>query len=194
MMMCATYQLSFDDIAEIKKISDEITMKYGSDVADRSFNSDFFPKNEAPVIGKKNQIVMLKWGFPLKGTSKIVYNARSESLAEKNMYKGILSNRCLVPATSFYEWDKAKRKYRISIASTKLFYMAALWRAEMLSDNSKAYYFTIVTTEPNRLIGEIHNRMPAIIAPENTHIWLNENDEAFKLLRPYEAEMAMVAV
>lgn len=193
-MMCATYQISFDDIAKIKKISDEITNKYGEDAASRTFGTSFYPKSEAPVIGKKNQIVMLKWGFPLKNTSKIIFNARAESLTEKALYKGILSNRCLVPATAFYEWSGDKTKYRISIDSTKLFYMAALWKAEILKDNTKAYYYTIITTEPNRQIKEIHSRMPAIITPENSQTWLNDAGEALKLLRPFEAEMKMTAV
>ena len=192
--MCATFQLSFDDVAEIKKIADEITAKYGTDAAGHTFGKDFFPNNEAPVIGKRGQIVMLKWGFPLKGTNKIVFNARSESLVEKTMFKGILSNRCLVPATSFYEWDKSKRKYQVSITNKRLFYMAALWQSKVLPDGSRAYYFTIITTAPNRLIGTIHNRMPAIISSENTQLWLRDNDEAYKLLQPYEAEMSMIAV
>ena len=193
-MMCATYQLSFDDIAEIKKISDEITNKYGEDAASRTFGTDFYPKSEAPVIGKKNQIVMLKWGFPLKDTSKIIFNARAESLTEKPLYKGILSNRCLVPAIAFYEWSGDKTKYRISINRAKLFYMAALWKVEVLSDNTKAYYYTIITTEPNKQIKEIHSRMPAIITPENSSVWLRDGKNAFTLLRPFEAEMTLTAV
>jgi putative SOS response-associated peptidase YedK len=192
--MCATYQLSFDDLAEIKKIADEITHKYGGEAANRTFGNDFYPKSEAPVIGKRNQVVMLKWGFPTKDTKKIIFNARAESLTEKNLYKGILSNRCLVPATAFYEWSGDKTKYRISVGGASLFYMAALWKAEILNDNQKAYYYTIITTEPNRQMKEIHSRMPAIIAPENSQIWLNDESAAFRLLRPYEAEMKLTAV
>ena len=192
--MCATYQLSFDDLAEIKKIADEITNKYGQETASRTFGNDFYPKSEAPVIGKHNQVVMLKWGFPIKDTKKIIFNARAESLTEKNLYKGILSNRCLVPATAFYEWSGDKTKYRVSIENTRLFYMAALWKAEISNDNQKVYYYTIITTEPNRQMKEIHRRMPAIIAPENSQSWLNDEGAALRLLRPYEAEMNLTAV
>jgi len=64
--MCATFQLSFDDIAEIKNISDEITVKYGEDAATQCFNKDFYPKNEVPIIGPESKISLLKWGFPMK--------------------------------------------------------------------------------------------------------------------------------
>lgn len=192
--MCATYQLSFDDLAEIKEISDEITNKYGEDAANRAFSGDFFPKSEAPVIGKRNQIIMLKWGFPMKNSKRVIFNARAESLTEKPLYRGIISNRCLVPATAFYEWDSSKTKYRISVDGARLFYMAALWKAETINDNTKVYYYTIITTEPNRQIKEIHSRMPAIIAPENSKAWLRDNKKALSLLRPFETEMTLTAV
>lgn len=192
--MCATYQLSFDDLAEIKKIADEITHKYGQETASRALSNDFYPKSEAPVIGKHNQVVMLKWGFPVKDTKKVLFNARAESLTEKDLYQGILSNRCLVPATAFYEWSGDKTKYRISVAGAKLFYMAALWKAEISSDNQKVYYYSIITTEPNRQMKEIHNRMPAIIAPEDSQRWLNDSAAAIRLLRPCESELNLTAV
>jgi putative SOS response-associated peptidase YedK len=192
--MCATFQLSGSDAAEIKNICDELTKKYGKEAADKAINKDFYPKSEVPVIGGNDKLALLKWGFPLHGKSDTVFNARAESLSEKRMYKDILGNRCLVPATCFYEWDKAKRKYRLTMSNSKLFYMAALWKEEKHSDGLKAFYFTIITTEPNDLIGTIHNRMPAIISFKDTAAWLRGKDEAFSLLKPYREEMSMIAI
>lgn len=192
--MCATFQLGYDDDPEIQAIADELTKKYGPDTVNRIFGKDFYPGSEAPVIGKRSQVVLLKWGFPMSGKKQVLFNARAESLTQKRMYQGILSNRCLVPATSFYEWDKEKTKYRISVEGGKLFYMAALWKLEILKDRSKVYYYTIITTEPNQQVGEIHNRMPAVIAPAEASTWLHSNPESFKLLRPYERSMTIAAV
>jgi putative SOS response-associated peptidase YedK len=180
--VCATYQFSFDDI------SDEVTKKYGSDAADRCFNMDFHPKGNAPVVGSGNKVSLLKWGFPMKGSGNVVFNARAESLTEKAMFRTSLQNRCLIPTTSFYEWDKEKRKYKVNLETRRLFYFAGLWKAYLIKRN-KEYYFTIVTTAPNEQIKEIHSRMPAIIAPEEQEARLNDDAEALKLLRPYEESL-----
>lgn len=124
--MCATFQLSFDDIAEIKEISDEITIKYGEGTATQCFNKDFFPKSKVPIIGPESKVSLLNWGFPMKGSKNVVFNARAENLADKNMFKSSLDKRCLVPATSFYEWDRQKKKYRIFDETRKLFYIAGI--------------------------------------------------------------------
>ncbi len=133
----------------------------------------------------------MRWGFPLRG-SDTLFNARAENLMEKSIYRGVVNNRCLIPATSFYEWDAEKRKYRFSLSSG-LFYMAGLWKAEKFADDSISCYFTIITTEPNSVVGSVHRRMPAIIPPGELERWLIGSG-AFKLLRPYEGEMALEAV
>jgi putative SOS response-associated peptidase YedK len=192
--MCATFQLSFDDIAEIKKISDEVTAKYGEDTAAQCFNKDFFPKSDVPIFGPESKISLLKWGFPMKGSKSVVFNARAESLAEKSMFKSGLDKRCLVPATSFYEWDKEKKKHRISDETRKLFYMAGIWKAYQNPEGIKEYFFTIITTAPNQQISRIHNRMPAIIQQENISVWFGDTDNALKLLKPYEEQLTIRSV
>lgn len=187
--MCATFQLSFDDVTEIKKISDEITTKYGENTAAQCFNKDFFPKSDVPIIGPESKISLLKWGFPMKGSKSVVFNARAESLAEKSIFKSSLAKRCLVPATSFYEWDKEKKKYRISDETRKLIYMAGIWKSYQTPKGIKEYYFTIITTAPNEQIGKIHNRMPAIIRQENIPLWFGDTENALKLLKPYEEQL-----
>jgi putative SOS response-associated peptidase YedK len=189
--MCATYQLSFDDIAEIKKISDDITAKYGEDTASQCFSKDFYPKDEVPIIGPENKISLLRWGFPMKGSKSVVFNARAESLADKGMFKSSLDKRCLVPATSFYEWDKAKKKYRISSETRRLFYMAGIWKVFMNPAGDKEFCFTIITTSPNDQISRIHNRMPAIISPESIPVWFADTENALKLLKPFEEQLAI---
>ena len=64
--MCATYQLSFDDLKEIRNIADQITKKFGKEGSARCFSKDFFPKSLAPVIGPEDKVSLLKWGFPMR--------------------------------------------------------------------------------------------------------------------------------
>jgi len=62
-----------------------------------------------------------------------------------------------------------------------------------LPDGTPLYSFTIVTTDPNSLLGPVHNRMPAILLPEHEAKWLDPTvtDPAFlsPLLKPYPAEL-----
>lgn len=189
--MCAIFQLSFDDIIEIKNIADEITKKYGNEAADHCFNTDLYPKNNVPVLGPGNKVSLLKWGFPLKDSSNVVFNARAESLSEKSMFQSYLSNRCLIPASFFYEWGKDKRKYKISIDNMSLIYMAALWKPYIYQGN-KLFCFTIITTEPNGQIGQIRSRMPAIIPHEFAQNWLNGDTSALELLKPMDEKMTII--
>jgi putative SOS response-associated peptidase YedK len=189
--MCATYQLSFDDLKEIRSIADQITKKYGKEESARCFSKDFFPKSLAPVIGPEDKVSLLKWRFPMRNSSQVVFNARADKLEISPMYRASLNNRCLVPITSFYEWDKEKKKYRISLENQRLFYLAGLWK-EYLIDGNKSFFYTIITTEPNEQIGQIHNRMPAIISGEDANSWIAGNTRSMlSLLKPFDAHVCI---
>lgn len=139
--MCAIFQLSFEDIKEIKNMADEITKKYENEAAEQCFNVDLYPKSTALVLGPQKKGTLMKWGFPMRGSSNVVFIARAESLNEKSMFRSSLANRCLIPATSFYEWSKEKKKYRIKTEPSRMIYMAALWKPYLYQGN-KVYCFT----------------------------------------------------
>lgn len=192
--MCAIYQLTFDDFKEIKDIADKIAEKYGQDEANRCFSNDFYPKSLAPVVGPENRISLLSWGFLMKNKKSVIFNARSESLETSSLYKTALSNRCLIPATSFYEWDSDKTKYRISVENQKLFYFAGLWKKYIIN-GSRIFCYTIITTEPNSQISQIHNRMPAIITMEERRSWFeNDIENALKMLKPANPILSINAI
>jgi putative SOS response-associated peptidase YedK len=55
---------------------------------------------------------------------------------------------------------------------------------------------TIITCPPNELVAPVHDRMPAILAPEDHERWLDPSRaEGRQLLKPYPAaELETVAV
>lgn len=189
--MCANFHLGNDDVEEIQRIADEITKKYGPDSAERYLNKDYFPREAVPVIGTGRKVSLLRWGLPMAGSKNVIFNARAETLAEKSMFRSSLGNRCLVPATAFYEWDREKRKYAFSLGRTPVFYMAALWKGYVGKDGDKVFCFTIVTTAPNPQMQPIHNRMPAIIPEEYSQAWLSGECSPLDLLRPYEDKLSI---
>jgi len=134
--------------------------------------------------GDKNRLGYLRWGLIPQWAKdpKIGYkmiNARAETLTEKPSYRNSYKKRrCLVIADSFYEWkrhdDKSKTPMRIKLKSDKLFAMAGLWEFWKSPTTGEIIYScTVITTQPNELVKDIHDRMPLILKPEDEKVWLD---------------------
>ncbi|MFC7072376.1 SOS response-associated peptidase [Halovenus rubra] len=141
-------------------------------------------------------------------------NARGESLTTTASFRDafeqqsegeLTAGRCLVPADGFYEWvetDGGKQPYRVARADERPFAMAGLWTQwhppttqtglGSFADGSAnvetdiVETFTIVTTEPNDLVEDLHHRMAVILEKEDEQQWLNGSvSVAESLLEPY---------
>lgn len=129
-------------------------------------------------------------------------NARAETLATTKSYQHAWNHgqRCLVPATGFYEWQvvegkKNKQPYNIKIKVAPVFAMAGLWETSTDPDtNQSVDSFTIITTDANLLMAKIHNtkkRMPVIVSPDDYANWLaGKNDESIITAYPEEKMLA----
>ncbi len=153
--------------------------------------------------GSKNRLGFLRWGLipSWAKDEKIGYkmiNARAETLNEKPSFRHAYKNRrCLVIADSFYEWkrhdDKTKTPMRIKLKSDQLFAMAGLWEQWKSPQGKSVFTCSVITTTPNELVKDIHDRMPVILNPEDEKIWLNRTitDTAYldQLLKPLDKEL-----
>ncbi len=156
-------------------------------------NFNVAPSHMMPVITNmdENHFKAMRWGLvpswakDMKVGYKMI-NARKETLLEKNSFKSaVQKRRCLVPADGFYEWQKSvsgKQAYHISLIGQKLFAMAGLWDKWISPDGSEIYSYTVITLEPNSLIADIHDRMPAILTPEQEALWLSDDLSPQQLL------------
>ena len=125
-------------------------------------------------------------------------NARAETLAEKPSFRSAYKyHRCLIFADGFFEWQaqegsKSKLPHFIRLKDGKPFAFAGLWEHWQSPEGSEVRSATIVTTEPNRLMASIHNRMPVILPPDAYTQWLDPAPRPAaglqKLLVPYPAE------
>src|SRR5687767_7448984 len=103
------------------------------------------------------------------GIGNRMINARAETLAEKPAFRTALRRRrCLVPADGFYEWKKdpggkTKTPMYIGMKSGGVFAFAGLWETWHAPDGSVLPSCTLITTQPNELMADIHDRMPVII-------------------------------
>jgi len=125
-------------------------------------------------------------------------NARSETLAEKNSFKNAYKRRrCLVLADGFFEWaniagQKAKQPFYFRMEDGAPFAFAGLWEEWNSPEGSQLKSATIITTEPNALVKQVHARMPAILHPADFQLWLSMEEHPpaalQHLLAPYPAE------
>lgn len=111
----------------------------------------------------------LHFGLGVDWQPQPLINARMESLAEKSTFKPMLEQRCLIPATGWFEWRKDTsgkgHKNRIYSGSARLFSFAALWQGTG---------FVILTRAPVSSIAHVHDRMPmALTDPVMEAHWLN---------------------
>ncbi|RST60186.1 SOS response-associated peptidase [Siminovitchia terrae] len=181
--MCGRFTLT----ASFDEIIDRFDIEQMIDESLYSPNYNVAPSQSVVAVindGSKNRLGFLRWGLipPWAKDIKIGYkmiNARAETLTEKPSFRSPYKNkRCLILADSFYEWkrhdDKTKTPMRIKLKSNNLFAMAGLWETWQSPSGEPIHSCTIITTKPNKLVEDIHDRMPVILKPEEESIWLDK--------------------
>lgn len=168
------------------------------------------PSQDVPVVRLDKEdlqsLGFVRWGLIphwAKGSPKLQpINARAETVRTSGMFRQAFARRrCILPADGFYEWRKLDAKTKqpmfIHFPDDRVFGFAGLWeRWSPGEDAEPVDTCTVITTTPNALMTEIHDRMPVILRPEDYAAWLARDtglDEAAKLMRPY-AEGEMVAL
>jgi hypothetical protein len=100
-------------------------------------------------------------------------NAKAEGIENRPAFREAFQRRrCLVPVDNFYEWKKTgagKQPYAVALADHGLMILAGLWENWRSPAGEWVRSFAIVTTTPNELCAELHNRMPVVLGPER---WL----------------------
>ena len=158
------------------------------------------PTQQVPVVvqrGERRLLDSYRWGLvpfwakDLKIGAKLI-NARVESVAEKPSFKEALkSRRCVLPASGYFEWVRQngdKVPHFISGEDGQPLAFAGLWEQWRSPTGERIKSCTIITREADASIGELHNRMPAMLEEEERmNIWLDQRaqkpEELVDLLR-----------
>jgi putative SOS response-associated peptidase YedK len=148
-----------------------------------------------PASGEREGI-MLKWGLipSWAKDAKIgnsLANARADTVAEKPAFRSAFKKRrCLVVADGFYEWGKGdggKIPYYFRLKDGRPFAFAGLWERWEKGDEP-VESCTLITTDANGVVGQIHDRMPVILMPDDYDRWLDPKEQDAtklkELLRP----------
>jgi len=134
------------------------------------------------------------WAKNINNSNQNV-NARSETVTAKLSFSDAAHyRRCLIPADGFYEWKRAgkfRQPYMFEVGEGELFAFAGLWDQWKNPTGKIIESCTILTTMPNALLAEIHDRMPVIVTPDKYDLWLDPEVEDFEavrgILRPFDA-------
>lgn len=171
--MCGRYALDAD--------IDILIERYKAIIAEREIKtkSEIFPTDSQPIITERDgrRIELAKWGFMPHYAKRPLINARGETVHEKPTFrKSFLIGRCLVPATAFFEWEEKgdkKIKRKISVEDIAIFSMAGLYEDFISKEGNKFRAYTILTSDANTQMSQIHDRMPVILSQEDEEKWLD---------------------
>ena len=148
-------------------------------------DASIFPGDTCPIIvGPDVPIVHdMTWGFTVPWSKQLVFNTRLETASEPNSFwkDALLTRRCLVPASAFFEAHRTetvhspktkkqvKARYRFSGTHEPLLFLAGIY-----GDGC----FSLVTTEPDAVVGAVHDRMPLALEPHIAGLWLTDQFRA----------------
>jgi putative SOS response-associated peptidase YedK len=194
---------------------DELAERFSVDVPDGfPVRYNAAPGQQLPVItaDDPDRLTHQKWGLVPSWSdddSGGLINARSETVHEKPAFReAYRSRRCLVPADGFYEWVETegsggKRPYRVALKDDEPFAMAGLWERWTPEQKQTGLgdfgdggpdrsvepveTFTVLTTEPNGVVSDLHHRMAVLLEPGEEERWLTEEDPR-ELFEPYPAD------
>jgi len=154
-------------------------------------------------LGKKTRkFTTMRWGLIPSWAKDMsirtqTLNARSETVTTKPAFREpILTKRCLIPADGFYEWKKTgsvKQPYCFEVGEGELFALAGLWDQWKSPEGQIIESCTILTTTPNSLVEDMHDRMPVIVPPDKYDVWLDPDVNDFEVIRdilkPYDVNL-----
>ena len=175
--MCGRFYIDDETAREIEKIARRIDSKMAK-------TGDVHPSEPALILRADHDSTVsevLRWGYESGRKNTLVFNARTETVRERPMFRyDFETRRCLIPACKFYEWKdtgaKKKEKYEF-FAPEEVLYLAGIYHKDPEGDR-----FTILTREAEGCMVGIHSRMPLILRREDMENWLFSETEARKLL------------
>jgi len=174
--MCGRFEIS---------ALDQILATFDADEAvELSPRYNIAPSQQIPIVRQDNgrrTITLARWGLVPYWAEHVflgnkLINARSETVQIKPAFRdSFASRRCLIPATGFYEWRKSgriKQPLHFGMRDSSLFALAGLWDTWTSPAGVKVESCTIMTTTPNSLLEDVHNRMPVILPRDTYERWL----------------------
>jgi putative SOS response-associated peptidase YedK len=168
-------------------------------LADWQPSDDLRPTQHVPVLlegpDRPRRLGLMRWGWARDfAASGNLINARAEDMAGKKTFaEAVQRRRCLVPATSWFEWQAnpvtpkgKKTKHRLMPVIDGPWALAGLWET---IPGEKAGAVVVITVAADPSVAAVHDRMPAIVGLEGARAWLAGTAEAaLGAIRPVAAK------
>ncbi len=165
-------------------------------------NFNVAPSHYHPVITQQDSQLYqyFRWGLipPWAKDPNIGYkmiNARIETVLEKSSFKHpVKQQRCIIPIDGFYEWKKegkTKTPFRIIPTNVEVVFLAGIYSTWVNPDGKSVHTYSILTQEANTAINHIHDRMPAMLLPEQEEHWIDPAipiRDLLEMIQPYPEE------
>jgi putative SOS response-associated peptidase YedK len=205
--MCGRYRLS-----RRKQVVEEYFESASESISEGiSEDEEWSPRyNIAPTqpvatvrqAGASRMLSMMRWGLVPSWASDISVgarhiNGRSETVLEKPPFRDSFhARRCLIPADGFYEWKKSgkqRQPFHFGMRDDSLFAFAGVWDRWKSPAGQVLESCSILTTAPNELLKDVHDRMPVILPRRHYQAWLTapatEAERLADLLVPFDASL-----
>lgn len=200
----------------VNLVREELEERFGIPFPDKDkyqpsyyYHAFSLPKLPAVCSGDRDRITLLCWGLIPSWTRSReeaeeirfrTFNARAETAATRPSFASSFRNgRCLIPVNGFFEWQHTsggKVPWYIYHSTDTVFTLAGLYDRWTDSSTGEQFStFSIITTEANELMAEIHNskkRMPVILSRDEEQIWISpdtSDKEAGMMLKPCKSEV-----
>jgi putative SOS response-associated peptidase YedK len=151
-----------------------------------------FPGYEVRVVANSKEgerkSRLMRWGLIptwAKEPKQIrsTFNARADSIREKPSFRTAFERRrCLLVGSAYYEWTGEKgSKLPVRFETDQPLAFAGIWEIWGQGEE-RIVSCSMVTTEPNSVASEYHDRMPVLLAPADWSVWLDKLSPASDLL------------
>src|SRR5215469_1397993 len=178
--MCGRYKRKGDK----QKNAEAFHVNTSLDETDFDEDEDCAPGSLQPIVRINDEgerdLTLMRWGFKLP--DRFLFNVRSEEVVTAKFWKDkFVENRCIVPASSFFEWQDTRKgpkpKYEITVPQREFFGMAGVW-APWKNPKTDQWEktFSIFTTEANSVMKSIHDRQPVVLESRDFREWLTVSE------------------
>jgi putative SOS response-associated peptidase YedK len=130
------------------------------------------------------------WSKPLKEIKLATFNARAETVTTKPFFRDAFRRtRCLIPVSGYYEWQDTpggKQPWYFTAGDgSPALTVAGLWDEwENPETGQPLKSCTMIITEPNDFVAEVHDRMPVLLEERQFEPWLTPRIEEAPTPRP----------
>ncbi|MEP2775103.1 MAG: SOS response-associated peptidase family protein [Luteolibacter sp.] len=173
--MCTAYRLGKKEVGRLPKGMGAAAGRELGRMGERLVR----PTISAPVVGMDGELEEMRWGFS-RPFSHAVVNAREDKLGGQMWREAMEGRRCLIPATGYYEWsgpkgEKRTHLFRSAEGRGEWLWIAGIWE----EDEKLGRCFSMITTQPRGVVCGVHDRMPAVLSPDETQTFLRGEMKAF---------------